>query len=150
MELTTDRIKELRDRTGVSVMQCKKALEASGGDIEAAVQFLREHASTSAGKKADRSLGAGTVGNYTHDGLIGAMVVLVCETDFVAKNPEFATLARELAMQVAAMDPGSTEDLLAESFIKDGGRTISDLLNEAVQKFGERIEVGSYARLAVH
>ena len=130
-------------------MQCKKALESSGGAFEAAIQFLREHASVSAGKKANRTLGAGTVANYTHDGVIGAIVLLACETDFVAKNPEFATLARDIAMQVAAMDPGSPEDLLAEPFIKDGGRTVHDLLGEAVQKFGERIEIGSYARLAV-
>ncbi|MDO8407717.1 MAG: translation elongation factor Ts [bacterium] len=149
MEVTTDRIKELRDRTGVSVMQCKKALESSGGDFEAAIQFLREHANVSAGKKADRTLAAGAVANYTHDGVIGAMVLLACETDFVAKNPEFATLARDIAMQVAAMDPGSQEELLAEPFIKDGSRAVHDLLDEAVQKFGERIEISSYARLAV-
>lgn len=149
MELTTDRIKALRDRTGVSVMQCKKALEFSGGDFEAAIQFLREHASVSAEKKAGRALGAGAVANYTHDGVIGAMVLLACETDFVAKNPEFATLARDIAMQVAAMDPSTPADLLAEPFIKDGSRRVADLLSEAVQKFGERIEIGSYARLAV-
>jgi len=149
MALTTDSIKELRDRTGVSVMQCRKALEEAGGDLEAAAVLLRERAGASALKKAGRELGAGVVGSYTHDGGIGAMALLSCETDFVAKNPDFGALARELAMQVAAMDPESTDALLTEPFIKDGSRTVQDLLNEATQKFGERVEIGSYARLAV-
>lgn len=150
MELTTDSIKALRDRTGVSVMQCRRALEEAGGDLEAAVALLRSRAGASALKKAGRDLGAGVVGSYTHDGGIGAMVLLSCETDFVAKNPDFGALARELAMQVAAMDPESTLALSAEPFIKDGSRMVRDLLNEAAQKFGERVEIGSYARLAVH
>ena len=149
MALTTDSIKELRDRTGVSVMQCRKALEEAGGDLEAAAVLLRERAGASALKKAGRELGAGVVGSYTHDGGIGAMALLSCETYFVAKNPDFGALARELAMQVAAMDPESTDALLTEPFIKDGSRTVQDLLNEATQKFGERVEIGSYARLAV-
>lgn len=150
MELTTDSIKQLREATGVSVMQCKSALEEAGGDLEAAAALLRERAVASAAKKADRELAAGVVGSYTHDGAMGAMVLLSCETDFVAKNPEFGTLARELAMHVAAMAPEDTEALLSEPFIKDAGRTIRDLLNDAVQKFGERVEVASFARLAVH
>ena len=149
MALTTDSIKELRDRTGVSVMQCRKALEEAGGDLEAAAVLLRERAGASALKKAGRELGAGVVGSYTHDGGIGAMALLSCETDFVAKNPDFGALARELAMQVAAMAPESPDALLTEPFIKDGSRTVQDLLNEATQKFGERVEIGSYARLAV-
>ncbi|HEY4523013.1 MAG TPA: translation elongation factor Ts [Candidatus Paceibacterota bacterium] len=150
MELTADTIKQLREATGVSVMQCKRALEEAGGDLEAATVLLRERAVTSAAKKADRELGAGVVGSYMHEGAMGAMVLLSCETDFVAKNPEFGALARELAMQVAAMNPVDTDALLVEPFIKDASRTIRDLLNEAVQKFGERIEVASFARLAVH
>jgi len=149
MELTTDMLKALRERTGVSVMQCKKALEEASGDIDAAVALLRERAIASAEKKADRELGAGTIGSYTHDGVMGAMVLLSCETDFVAKNPEFLTLARELAMQVAAMDPADPEALLAEPSIKDGSRTVRDLVNEAVQKFGERVEIASFSRLSV-
>ena len=76
------------------------------------------------------------------------MVLLSCETDFVAKNPEFGALARELAMQVAAMDPEDTEMLLAQSSIKDESKTVHDLLNEATQKFGERIEISRFARLS--
>lgn len=105
MEITTESIKELRDATGVSVMQCKKALQEAGGDVSKAMVILKKHSAASAEKKADRSLGAGAIGSYIHDGAIGAMVLLACETDFVAKNPEFEMLARELAMQVAATNP---------------------------------------------
>ena len=148
MALTTDSIKQLRDATGVSVMQCKKALEEAGGDLASALNVLKKHSGVSALKKADRELKAGIIGSYTHDGSIGAMVLLSCETDFVAKNPEFAARARELAMQVAAMDPESTEDLLQQPDIKDASKTVRDLLNEATQKFGERVEVSRFERLS--
>lgn len=106
MEITTEAIKELRDLTGVSVMQCKKALEEGGGDIEKAKVILRKHSATIASKKADRSLGAGVAAAYTHAGgsVVGA-VVLLCETDFVSKNEEFQKLAYDVAMHIAAMNP---------------------------------------------
>lgn len=187
-----DIIKELREKTGVSVMQCKKALEEAGGDIAKAEVILRKRSADAAGKKADRELGAGAVGSYVHEGAIGAMVLLSCETDFVSKNPEFATLARDVAMQVAATNPkyksveevptdakdaatavfeaevkGKPEDmkqkildgklsayfrdqvLLDQSFIKDESKTVRDLLNEATQKFGERVVVSGFSRLSL-
>lgn len=148
MEITTGVIKQLREKTGVSVMQCKKALEEASGDPQGAEAILKKHSVTVAKKKSERELSAGVVGSYVHDGSIGAMVVLSCETDFVAKNPEFGALARELAMQVAAMGPESAEDLLEQSFIKNESKTVRDLLNEATQKFGERIEVDHLIRLS--
>lgn len=148
MEITTEHIKELREMTGVSVMQCRKALEEAGGDLEKAVAVLKKQSGASALKKADRELKAGVIGSYTHDGNIGAMVLLSSESDFVAKNPEFSALAREIAMHVAAMDPENTEALLAQPFIKDAGKTIQDLLNEATQKFGERAQISSFTRLS--
>jgi len=177
--------------TGVSVMQCKKALLEAEGDVAKAKVLLKKHSAASALKKADRALAAGTVGSYTHDSNIGAMVLLSCETDFVAKNPEFVTLARDLAMHVAAMNPlYTTSDeisadakqaatavfekevadkpsdmqqkildgklsayfrdqvLLEQPFVKDENKTINDLLNEATQKFGERVEVSKFSRLS--
>lgn len=103
---TTDEIKQLRDTTGVSVMQCKKALEEAGGDMEKAIVILRKIAAAGAGKKADRELGAGVAAAYTHAGgqVVGA-IVLACETDFVARNPDFQKLAYDIAMHVAAMQP---------------------------------------------
>lgn len=191
MEITTQSIKELRDATGVSVMQCKKALMEADGDLAKAVVILKKHSAASAEKKADRSLGAGAIGSYIHEGAVGAMVLLSCETDFVAKNPEFATLARDLAMQVAATSPSYTsmdeisaeakeaalavfqkevadkpkemqekildgkissyfrdQVLLEQPFIKDEAKSVRDLLNEATQKFGERVEVSRFARLS--
>ncbi|MFI5260414.1 MAG: elongation factor Ts [Candidatus Paceibacteria bacterium] len=191
MEITTNSIKELRDMTGVSVMQCKKALEEAEGDLAKAAVILKKRSAASAEKKADRSLAAGAIGSYMHDGTVGAMVLLSCETDFVAKNPEFATLARDLAMQVAATNPmyATTDEvseeskatalsvfekevadkpaemqakilegklsnyfrdqvLLEQPFIKDESKTVKDLLNEATQKFGERVEVTRFSRIS--
>lgn len=103
---TTEEIKQLRDATGVSVMQCKKALEEAGGDMEKAIVILRKIAAAGAGKKSDRTLGAGVAAAYTHAGgqVVGA-IILGCETDFVARNPEFSKMAYDIAMHVAAMQP---------------------------------------------
>lgn len=106
MEITSDMIKELRDKTGISVMQCKKSLEEAGGDMEKALIILKKKRSEAAEKKSDRELGAGVVGTYIHNtNEVAAMVLLSCETDFVAKNEEFVALAKDIAMHVAAMDP---------------------------------------------
>ena len=130
-------------------MECKKALEDAGGDPTKAEAILKERSATFALKKAERTLKAGTVGTYTHEGIIGAMVLLSSESDFVARNPEFVALARTLAMQIAAMDPENTEELLKQPLIKDETKTVHDLLNEATQKFGERIEVTQFVRISV-
>lgn len=191
MEISTDSVKQLREMTGVSVMQCRKALEEAGGDIAKAEVILKKHSAASAEKKSDRELKAGVIGTYVHEGGIGAMVLMLCETDFVAKNPEFATVARDIAMQVAATDPayatteqipadakatatavfekeveGKPEEmkakildgklasyfrdqvLLEQPFIKDESKTIRDIVNEATQKFGERVEVSRFARFS--
>ena len=116
MEITMDQIKALRDETGVSVMQCKKALEDAGGDREKALMMLRKKSAEIAAKKGDRDLGAGTVAAYVHsNNSVGAMVVLSCETDFVAKNEEFKKLAYDIAMHIAALAPkyARDEDVLA-------------------------------------
>ncbi len=191
MDISTEVVKQLRDRTGISVMQCRKALEEAEGDIEKAEVILRKRSAGAAEKKADRELGAGAVGFYLHGAEIGAMVLLSCETDFVARNEEFPGLAREIAMQVAATDPKYLTDadipaevrdaavavfkeevadkpadmqekilagkmasyfrdsvLMEQSFIKDESKTIRELLAEASQKFGERVEVTKFARFS--
>jgi len=191
MEITTETLKMLRDKTGVSVMQCKKALEEANGDVDQAEVILRKRSGAAADKKADRELGAGAVATYIHGGEIGAMVLLSCETDFVARNEEFPQLAREIAMQVAATNPTYlSEDeiseeartaaeavfkeevkdkpadmqekilegkmksyfkdqvLLEQVYIKDDSKTIRDLITEASQKFGERVEVSKFARFS--
>lgn len=106
MAITTEQIKELRDMTGLSIMQCKKALEEALGDIGKAVILLQKKGAGIAAKKADRTLGAGRVASYVHsNGNIGSMVELLCETDFVSNNEEFGTLAYNIAMHVAATNP---------------------------------------------
>lgn len=106
MAITTDVIKALRDETGVSVMQCKKALEEAQGDVEKAKIILRKASAAIASKKANRELGAGIAAAYTHaGGAVVAAVVLACETDFVSKNEAFGKLAYDIAMHVAAMNP---------------------------------------------
>ncbi len=121
MEITTEAVKELRDETGVSVMQCKKALEEAGGDKEKALAILAKKSGDIAKKKGDRTFGAGVVASYVHNTKeIGTMIVLSCETDFVAKNEEFVQLARDIAMHAAAMRPSvihrsdMSEEKLAE------------------------------------
>jgi len=106
MEITSNQLKELRDMTGISVMQCKRALEEAGGDMEKAVIILKKKRSEAAEKKSDRELGAGAIGVYVHNtNEVAAVVQLSCETDFVSKNEEFIALAKEIAMHVAATSP---------------------------------------------
>jgi elongation factor Ts len=147
---TIEEIKALRDETGLSIMQCQKALEEAGGDKAKALELLRAQGVAMAAKKSDRNLGAGIVSSYIHaSGTVGVLLELLCETDFVAKNPEFKSLAYDIAMHVAAMNPQSPEELMEQAFIKDSSRTIADLVNGAVQKFGERTEVGQYTRFSI-
>ena len=146
-KITTELIKELRDATGISVMQCKYALEEAKGDMKKALAILKKTSSNIALKKVDRLLGSGYIHAYVHgEGKIGAMVELLCETDFVAKNEVFKVLAKEIAMQIAATDPKDIQALLQEPFIKNGEINIISLVEEAIQKTGERIEIGRYAR----
>jgi len=131
VEITTKEIKELRDATGISVMQCKKALEEAGGDMSKALVILRKNASSVAGKKSDRQLGAGAVASYIHaTGKVGAMVSLLTETDFVAKNEEFKALARDIAMHVAALNP---EYLDASEIKEEDKATASAVFLKEVQ-----------------
>ena len=131
---------QLREKTGISVMECKKALTETDGDMDKAIALLREKSAASASKKADRELGAGTVNAYVHSNAqVGALVLLSSETDFVSKNEEFVALARDIAMHASAMRPESIEAALEQPFIKDPSKTIANLLSEATQKFGERV-----------
>lgn len=110
MEITTELIKQLRDETGVSVMQCKKALEEAEGDMEKAKVILRKESKAIAEKKANRDLNAGIITSYIHNtGKVGVMLEMLCETDFVAKNEDFQTLANDIAMHITAMTPEYTK-----------------------------------------
>lgn len=148
--ISTEQIKELRERTGISIAQCKQALEDAGGDMDKALAFLREKGTEVADKKSNRELKAGVISSYIHNnGTIGALLQIHTETDFVAKNPEFKALADDIVMHLAAMGPDTVEELLTQPFIKDPSLTVSDLIKGFIQKFGERIEVVNFARLSL-
>jgi elongation factor Ts len=160
--ISADQVKELRERTGAGVMECKRALEEAGGDVEQAVAVLRERGQAAAEKRMQRETSQGLVECYIHaGGRIGAMVELNCETDFVARTPDFKNLAHELAMQVAAKEPVALteEDLPADAegepaelclmrqvYIRDGSRTVDDLIKEIIAKTGENIRVRRFSR----
>lgn len=146
--ITTEQVKSLRDKTGISVMQCRRALEESAGDESKALELLKAGGAAIAAKKSDRTLGSATVAAYVHNtGKIGAMVSLLSETDFVSGSPEFKEIARDIAMHVAASGTAEIPALLVEPFVKDPSKTVGDLITAAIQKFGERIELGAVSRL---
>ena len=148
--ITTKEIKALREETGLSVMQCQKALEEAGGDRIKAITLLKRAGSEIAAKKSNRSLGAGVEVSYIHAGeKVGVMLDFLGETDFVAKNPGIKSVAREISMHIAAMSPSDTIELLEQPFIKDPEQKIGDLINNTVQKFGERAEVGRFVRFSL-
>lgn len=142
------KIKQLRDETGASIGEIQKALDESRGDITLARGRLQEKLGAIAESKAGREVRAGVVDAYVHiNGRIGALVELFCETDFVARNPEFRKLAHELAMQIAAIAPGSADALEAQESIHQAGRSIAEIIREAIGKFGENIKIGDFTRL---
>ncbi len=149
--ISTDQIKELRDATGLSLQQIRVALEEAGGDKTRALEILKEKSAEIAGKKSDRTLGAGAIVSYVHSGdTVGAMVELLCETDFVAKNPEFKAAGRDIAMHIAAMNPADVGELLEQPYIKGSGGTVGEIVNSLVQKFGERTEIGKFVRFSLN
>ncbi len=149
--ITLEAIKALREETGLPVMECRRALEATDGNKDMAILLLKGQGAEMAEKSRDRVLRAGAVVSYIHTGeTVGVMVELLCETDFVAKNPEFKSVAHDIAMHIAAMNPLNTTELLEQPFIKDPGQKINDLINHTVQKFGERTEIGRFARFSLN
>ncbi len=146
LELT----KKIREETGYGIMDIKKALEETGGDEVKTKEILVKKGLEQAAKRADKETAQGLVMTYTHTtGKMSAMVELLCETDFVAKNPEFVQLAKNLALHAAAMNPTSTEEMLEQDYVKDPTRKISDMISEIVGKVGEKIKLGRIARFAI-
>lgn len=153
MAITAEMVKELRERTGAGMMECKRALTEAGGDAERAVELLRERGLASAAKKAGRVAAEGLVAAHvTPDGLIGSLVELNCETDFVARNEEFQSFVSGLAETVTAASPaqdvGAGEALVGLAF-KGSGETIGERLTALIAKIGENMAVRRYARFAV-
>jgi elongation factor Ts len=192
MEISASAVKELREKTGAGMMDCKKALGETGGDLQKAIDYLRQKGLAAAAKKADRVAADGAVGAYVHPGgKIGVLVEINCETDFVARTAEFQTLLKDIAMQVAAANPhyvrreevsandlekektiyrqqaletGKAEKfidkivegklerfysevcLLEQAFIKDPDKKVTDVVNDAMARLGENIQVRRFAR----
>lgn len=147
MNIEPSKIKELREKTGVSVMTCKKALEETGGDMDKAMDFLRKEGAKVAGKKSERKLGAGIIDSYIHaTGQVGVLIEARSETDFVAKNKDFGSFVHDVAMHIAALDPQNVEEMLGQQYIKNPSITIGDYIKEAIQKFGENIEIARFVR----
>ena len=192
MDVSASVVKELREKTGAGMMDCKKALTETAGDVQKAVDYLRQKGLAAATKKADRFAADGAVAAYVHaGGKLGALVEINCETDFVARTTEFQALLKDIAMQVAAANPryvrreeipeaeldkektiyrqqalesGKPEKivdkivegkmerfyseicLLEQSFIKDQDKKVSEIINDAIARLGENIQIRRFAR----
>jgi len=192
MDVSASIVKELRKKTGAGMMDCKKALAETAGDVQKAVDYLRQKGLAAATKKADRFAADGAVAAYVHaGGKLGALVEINCETDFVARTTEFQALLKDIAMQVAAANPryvrreeipeaeldkektiyrqqalesGKPEKivdkivegkmerfyseicLLEQSFIKDQDKKVSEIINDAIARLGENIQIRRFAR----
>jgi elongation factor Ts len=176
MVITANQVKELREKSGAGIMECKRALEQVDGDLTRAIELLKQQGLAKAEKKSGRAASQGLIEPYIHGGgRIGALVEVNCETDFVARTPDFRALAHDLAMQVAATSPryvsgeeiaesdwpelerefGGQEQaaaavvLLDQPFIKDPKRTIRDVVREQIAKLGENIVVRRFSRFEV-
>ena len=145
-----EQVKKLREELGLGIMEIKAALEAASGDEKKAKEILKEQGFKKAEKRTEKETHQGRVATYTHStGKIGVMVELLCETDFVAKNEEFLALAKDLCLQVAAMEPKDTKALLTQEFIKDPSKKVDELIKALIAKFGENIKVGRIQRFEI-
>ena len=143
--VSIDQIKQLREETGLSISECKKALEDANGDMEKAKEVLKQWGKKVAEKKQVREVGEGLITSYVHGtGKIGVLVDIRCETDFVARSDDFKEVSREIALQVASMDPSSVEELLRQPYIKENSRTVKELISDYIAKLGENIQVGRF------
>lgn len=149
MAIDIELLKKLREETGAGIADCRVALEESKGDLSKAKDILKQKGLDKAADKADREVKAGVVETYSHGGKIGVLVEVLCETDFVAKTDDFKNLAHELALQIASMNPESSDDLLKQDYVRDSGQKIEDLVKSAIAKLGENIQVGRFSRVAL-
>jgi elongation factor Ts len=158
VDISANTVKELRAKTGAGIMDCKRALQDSNGNMDKATELLRQRGLASSSKVAGREAKQGLIESYIHTGgRIGALVEVNCETDFVARTDEFRTLAREIAMQIASMNPtvvGSMEEddgegLLSQEYIRDSRKTIRDLIKETIAQVRENIQVSRFMRFEV-
>lgn len=144
--MNTQDIARLRAETGAGVMECKQALQDARGDYDKAKSFLADSAEAIAKEKAERITKNGLIEGYFHNGKIGVLVELDCESDFVAKNPQFKELAHNLAMQIASMNPKNINELLEQNFIIDETQKVKDYINSQILQIKENIQVKRFVR----
>ena len=140
-------LKQLRSETSASIADCRVALEQSDNDYSKAVEWIKKRGLEKAEKKSDRETGAGMIESYVHNGRIGVLLELTCETDFVARTDDFKKLAKEISMQISAMNPENVEDLLKQEYIRDASQTIEQLVKSVIGTLGENIQVKRFSRL---
>ena len=144
-----EEIKRLRELTGVGITDAKQALQDANGDFDKALDEMRKKGLTKAEKRGEREARAGLIGGYTHDGRIGVLVEVNCETDFVAKTDEFKELVKDLSLHIAASEPNDVDELLGQEFVKDPSKSVGDIVKEANAKLGENIVVRRFSRMAL-
>ena len=139
-------VSKLREMTGAGMMDCKRALDDAQGDFDKAKALIMERGMVKAEKKADRATGAGILETYVHNGRVSVMLDLRCETDFVVRSDPFRALAKEIVMQIAAMNPEGVPALLAQPYIKDPSMTVEQLIKTTIAKVGENMRIEKFCR----
>ncbi len=142
-------IQKLRELTGAGIMDCKRALADAGGNLDAAAKLIAERGLVKAAKKGERATGAGLLESYIHNGRVGVLLELRCETDFVAHADPMKFLAKELTFQIAAMDPTDVPTLLAQPYVRDEKQTVDQLVKNTIARVGENIRVEQFARYEI-
>jgi elongation factor Ts len=144
--ITKDLVKKLREETGHGIMDCKKALREANGNYQKAKEILSSKIEKISVEKSERETKAGLIETYTHDGKVGVILEVQCETDFVARNETFKNLVHDIVLQIASMSPKDIEDLLGQPYIRDESKIIKDIVSEVIAKTGENIKVVRFER----
>ena len=142
-------IQKLREVTGAGVMECKRAFKDADGDFNKAVKIIHERGLIKAEKKSERATGAGLIESYIHNGRVGVLLEVRAETDFAVHSEPFKTLAHELVMQIAAMNPRTVDELISQSYIKDDKLNVDQLIKNTIAKVGENIKVERFCRYEI-
>lgn len=142
-------IRKLREMSGAGMTDAKKALIEAGGDFDKAMEEMKKKGLAKAGKRSDREARSGLIGSYVHDGKIGVLIEVNCETDFVAKTDEFKNLVKDLTLHIAASEPEDVNDLLSQEFVKDPAKKVDQYIKEHIAKLGENIIVARFERFSL-
>lgn len=140
-------LKQLRNETSASIADCRVALEETNNDYKKAQEWLKKRGLEKAAKKSDRETSQGLIEAYVHNGKIGVLIELLCETDFVARTDDFKKLAKEIALQISAMNPKNVEELLKQEYIRDASMTMEELIKSIIGKLGENITLKRFTRV---